>query len=134
MRVYNWKPYRIPGLVTVALHNDLTIDKFVYLVTPPNYEELVKNTGNVSGDPAIEYYREAHLKSHLRIKYNFNLGTGFSTLIDLIYNFGGVNINPGNGGFKAFIPLEKDATEGILWDPMDAEKIVWPDANQIRRR
>lgn len=136
MKIHNWIDYRIPGLITIALYKDFVPGKFKYIIALPDFEEQTQvrkaEQSIIPKEPLELILTEAHVKSHLKIKYGFDLGFSWHTLFDLIYNFGGANINPESKGFLAFIPLTKEKGDGINWDVH--ERDIMPSSTIPRRK
>lgn len=136
MKIYNWLDYRIPGLITIALFKDEIPGKFIYKIAIQDYEEDRDNRKDnphlVVTESLEKQLSEIQVKSLLKLKYKFDLGHSWHTLFDLIYNFGGVNLNPETKGFLAFIPFDKVGSDGINWD--DHERDILPSATRARRK
>jgi len=116
--------YRAPGYLTVALFDEgdpllaldaeeeenpvvkeqfMEMSKPTFLIIEPEYEEHCENK-----DPQIiEKYRYYCDEIRLRIRLNKALARhhtyNFNTLIALIHEYGGINVNLANGAFKGFI-------------------------------
>ncbi len=132
MKIYNWKRYRRgakkigdrwrPGLITIALYDDFTIGKFKYIWAPENHEELAERPPTEIGDDPIQYLTQQEIVAKLK-SLNFDLGNDWHTMFDIIFNYGGVNLNLKTNGYKSFEPLTKDPSGGIEWDTHENEVI-----------
>lgn len=132
MKFYDWKKYRRrarkigdqwrPGSVTIALYDDTTPGRYRYIYAPENHEELASRPGTEIGEEPISILPEHGIKMLLKSK-GFDLGQEWGTFFDVIYNFGGINLNLKTGGYKGFEPLTKNPTGGIDWDTHETEVV-----------